>query len=368
MTNMSSSPHIGTRYSLTTLLAPASIARLGLIGVIALVFVALFAWAGGWLSPRLLDQVQLINAFEATNGLHPGFRRNHAKGICFDGSFESNGAGALLSKAGVFKPGRVAVFGRFALAGGMPMMPDGPAAVRSMALNFTLPDGEMWRTGMNNIPVFALKDPRAFYEQLVALRPDPKTGKPDATLLQAFGATHPETVKAMAIIKAHPFSSGFANAQYNGLNAFLFIDASGKATPVRWSMMPVDDFVPEPPTPPDNKNYLFDELIARVQKAPAQWHLILRVGQPGDPTDDATLPWPADRQQIDTGVLTVSRIVSEAQGNCRDINFDPLVLPSGIMPSDDPLLSARSAAYSISFTRRAGEIKAPSAVQTTEVK
>jgi catalase len=105
-----------------------------------------------------------------------------------------------------------------------------------------------------------------------------------------------------------------------------------------------------------------------VQKAPVQWHLILKVGQPGDPTDDATLPWPADRQQIDTGVLTVSRIVSEAKGNCRDINFDPLVLPSGIMPSDDPLLSARSAAYSISFTRRAGETKIPSAVQTMEVK
>jgi len=38
-------------------------------------------------------------------------------------------------------------------------------------------------------------------------------------------------------------------------------------------------------------------------------------------------------------------------------------LPSGIEPSDDPPLSARSAAYSTSFTRRAGEEKEPSAVQ-----
>jgi hypothetical protein len=50
-------------------------------------------------------------------------------------------------------------------------------------------------------------------------------------------------------------------------------------------------------------------------------------------------------------------------GNCRDINFDPLVLPSGTEPSDDPLLTARSAAYSESFTRREGETKTPSAVQ-----
>jgi len=49
------------------------------------------------------------------------------------------------------------------------------------------------------------------------------------------------------------------------------------------------------------------------------------------------------------------------------VNFDPLVLPAGIVGSDDPLLSARSAAYSQSFTRRAGEPKVPSAVQGTPV-
>ena len=165
------------------------------------------------------------------------------------------------------------------------------------------------------------------------------------------------------IIKAHPFSSGFANATYNALNAFLFVDEAGKTTPVRWSMVAVDVFAPEPSNSPADKNYLFDELIARVQKAPAQWHLILTVGRPGDPTNDATLPWPADRPQVDAGTLSVDRIVAEADGNCRDINFDPLAVPAGIKPSDDPLLSARSAAYSVSFTRRAGEAKTPSAVQ-----
>jgi catalase len=36
-------------------------------------------------------------------------------------------------------------------------------------------------------------------------------------------------------------------------------------------------------------------------------------------------------------------------------------------PSDDPLLSARSAVYSQSFTRRAGEKKAPAAISPSEV-
>lgn len=351
------------RYGMAALLAPAPLAKLAGIGAIVCGIAALFAWTGGWLSPGRLDQARMIDAFQATNGLHPGFRRNHAKGVCLVGSFDSNGAGARLSTASVFKPGHVPVSGRFALAGGMPMVADGPAAVRSMALQFDLADGEVWRTGMNDIPVFPLKTPQAFYDQLVATRPDPRTGKPDPALLKAFGAGHPETLKAVAIIGAQPFSSGFANARFNGLNAFVFTDSAGKATPVRWSMAPVDAFEPEPASSPADKNYLFDALAARLRKAPAEWHLMLTIGQPGDPTNDATLPWPADREQIDAGTLRVTKIVSEAEGNCRDVNFDPLILPAGIAPSDDPLLSARSAAYSTSFTRRESEAKVPSAVQ-----
>lgn len=65
------------------------------------------------------------------------------------------------------------------------------------------------------------------------------------------------------------------------------------------------------------------------------------------------------------GTLTLSDATPEEAGNCRDVNFDPLVLPDGIAPSDDPLLSARSAAYARSFTRRAGEETSPSAVAPT---
>ena len=86
-------------------------------------------------------------------------------------------------------------------------------------------------------------------------------------------------------------------------------------------------------------------------------------GSHGTP-QNATIAWPADREEVDVGTLSVNRLVGEDEGVCRDINFDPLVLPDGIEASNDPLLSARSAAYSSSFTRRAGEAKAPSAVQT----
>ena len=154
------------------------ILRLALIGILVLCIVGSFAYVGGWLSPGLLTPKRFVNGFEQVSGLHPGFRRNHAKGVCIAGYFDSNGAGVRLSKAGVFKPGRVPVIGRFSLPGGRPYMPDGPMALRGMALAFR-PAGEEWRMAMIDLPVFAVRTPQAFYEQLLASAPDPATGQPD---------------------------------------------------------------------------------------------------------------------------------------------------------------------------------------------
>ena len=338
------------------------------IGLVIAGVAGLFLYVGGWFTPRALSPAVMINTFEQANGTHPGFRRNHAKGVGVSGYFESNGEGAALSKAVVFRSGRVPVIGRFALAGGQPYQADAAHTVRSMALLFQLPNGEEWRTGMNNIPVFPVNSAEGFYDLLLATTPDPATGKPDPARLAAFMAKYPESAKALQLIRSQPISSGFEDSTFNGLNAFRFINARGVATPVRWSMVPVQPFAPVSPSPSENAgtNYLFNALIASVHARPLQWHLIISVGQPGDVTSDATLPWPQDRQQVDVGTLTIDHIESEDTSPVRDINFDPLVLPNGMAPSDDPLLSARSAAYARSFTRREGEQKDPSAVSTAE--
>jgi catalase len=344
-------------------------ARLAAVIAIIAAVAGLFFYAGGWLTPHALTPSRIIDTFEQVNGPHPGFRRNHAKGVCFSGYFQSNGEGAALSKAIVFLPGRVPVIGRFALAGGQPFQADAPHTVRSMAVLFELPNGEEWRSGMNNIPVFPVNTAQAFYEQLLAAAPNPSTGKPDPSRMSAFLAANPVSASAIKLIRAATMSSGFENSTYNSLNAFRFISADGKVTPVRWSMRPLQPFEPISTTQPANAdaNVLFDSLIASARRAPLQWRLVVTVAQPGDPTNDATLPWPADREQIGVGTLTVDHIESEDTSPARDINFDPLVLPSGIAPSDDPLLSARSAAYAESFRRREGEKKQPSAVSGPEV-
>jgi len=347
--------------------------RLGAIGGVMLSVAGAFAYVGGWLSPVRLTQDRMMAAFQDANGTHAGFRRNHAKGVCVTGWFESSGEAAELSKAAVFRPGRVPLVGRFALAGGMPFQTDAPATVRSMALRFVPPGGEEWRTGMNNIPVFPVNSARGFYEQLLASSPNPATGKPDPERMKAFFAAHPEAVQALALIKKRQVTSGFANSTFNSLNAFRFLDAAGFSEAVRWSTVPVlqpSAADSAEPSAAGDKNYLFDDLIAQIAQHPQQWRLIVTIGEADDPTNDATLPWPAGRRQIDAGTVTIDQASSEDNGRCTAVNYDPLVLPSGIEPSDDPLLSARSAAYARSFTLRAGEKgeKPPSAVTAREVQ
>jgi catalase len=344
-------------------------ARLGGIGVLLLGIVGAFLYLGGWFSPDKLTPARFTDELERVNGKYSGFRRNHAKGVCVRGYFDCNGQGTRLSKAVVFQAGRVPVIGRFSIGGGDPHAGDGLSDVRGLGLEYSLPDGEEWRTAMISLPVFPFKDPQAFYDNLVASQPDPNTRKPDPAKMAAFAASHPETVRVIGYLKTHPPSSGFDNSTFFGLNAFRLTDANGTSIPVRWQLVPVQPFeAAGVNSETEDKNFLFDALIASILQHPLQWRLVIAVGQPGYPTNDPTIQWPEGREQVDVGTLTLDSVESEETSPARDINFDPLVLPAGIAPSDDPMLSARSAVYSQSFTRRTGETKEPSAIAPAEVR
>jgi catalase len=345
----------------------ALLGRFAALGVLVLGVVGAFLYLGGWFSPAKLTPGRFVNEFEKVGGVHSGFRRNHAKGVCVRGFFDSNGNGTRLSKAVVFQSGRVPVIGRFSIGGGDPHATDMMTDVRGLGLQFSLPDGEEWRSAMVNLPVFPFKDPQGFYDNLVASQPDPNTHKPDPAKMGAFAASHPETIAAIGIIKSHAPSTGFDNTAFNSLNAFQFVNADGTVSYVRWTLVPVQPYEAASATSQD-KNFLFDGVIASIHQHPLQWHLILTVAQPGDVTDNATVVWPEGREQVDAGTLTLDTVESEETSPARDINFDPLILPVGMAPSNDPLLSARSAIYSVSFTRRAGETKTPSEITPAEVQ
>jgi catalase len=338
---------------------------MGAVAGFAAVDVGGFAYAGGWLRPDALTPPRFADRFEHIYGRHDGFRRNHAKGLSATGSFASTGAGTAICRAAVFQPGNVPLIGRFSLGGGLPDQADKPDTVRGLGLLFQA-DGQQWRTAMVNFPVFTDSTPQGFYERLLASKPLPDTGKPDPQKMAAFLDRHPETAAAMKIIKHSPPSAGFADSTFYGLNAFQFTNSAGATVPVRWSVVPQEAGGAAVPSSP-GQDYLFDDLIRTLAQRPLNWRLVLTIGEPGDPTNDATKPWPQSRRSIDAGTITITAVQTEEAGNARDINFDPLVLPDGITASDDPLPAARSAVYARSFTRRAEEPKSPSEVNVSQV-
>jgi catalase len=216
---------------------------------------------------------------------------------------------------------------------------------------------------MINLPVFPDNSPQGFHDRLLAAKPVAGTGKPDPATMSAFLAAHPETAAAMALIKKSEQTRGFADSTFRGLHTFFLVDSAGVRTPVRWA------FVPQQPVTAlgSGNNALFDALIRQIRTGPLRWKLLLTVGESADP-DDPTLPWPAERQTVDAGTLTLTGAETDTRGNARDVNFDPLVLPPGIEPSRDPLLSARSAVYAASFRARAGELETAPAVQVDRVQ
>ncbi|MGN7726347.1 catalase family peroxidase [Luteimonas sp. 22616] len=345
---------------------PRVFARLGAIALIIGALALAFAWTAGWLTPSRLSSADVADVLERHNGEHPGFRRAHEKGVCVVGYFDSNGRGQALSKAVVFAPGRTPVFGRFALAVGSPYAPDGVPAPRSLALNFSAADGSTWRTAMNSVPLFPVGNVRDFVALQRATTPDPATGKPDPAKVAAFMAAHPETRAFNALIASRPIPSSFANGGYHSINAFRFIDADGTVRAVRWSMLPEAAFSALDRGRFDamnarDRDFLFNDLFARLRQEPQRWHLVVTLAAAGDRTDNATVQWPAARERIDVGTLVIERALPEPAGPCRDVTFDPLVLPPGIAASDDPLLSARSAVYAASLRRRSGEGPYPGA-------
>ena len=103
-------------------------------------------------------------------------------------------------------------------------------------------------------------------------------------------------------------------------------------------------------------NFLSEDLDARLAHGPLRWDMVVTVAQPADPIVDPSQSWPDDREHITVGTVVIERSTAQATGACRDINYDPLVLPTGVQGSDDPILAARSAVYSVSFNRREHDI------------
>jgi len=208
------------------------IMRFTAIGVVIAGIAGLFAYMGGWLTPHALTSASIINRFEKVNGLHPSFRRNHAKGICFTGVFESNGSGSTLSQAQVFVRGQYPALGRFNLGTPNPDAADATVRIRGFGIRIATPDGQEWRSAMIDAPVFPVSTPPGFYELLIA------SGSKDPNAMKNFVAAHPEFAPFGDWAKNAPWTDSYAEDRFNSLNSFVFVDNAGAEHVVRWSLLP----------------------------------------------------------------------------------------------------------------------------------
>jgi len=314
---------------------------IAIVGGLGLTFLSISA---GW-GQRSVTAQEFIN-FAESGGVHAGFRRAHAKGFCIAGEFESTGALERYSTARIFAQRTTPFTGRISIGGGNPSAPDLESGVRSLALSIGHTAKERWQTAMNTPPVMAVRNVEDFYQQMQIRDPDQ---------MAAFFEAHPETQAFREWRASYKPTTSFATEQYNSINAFYLIDGNGYKQAVRWSAVPVA--LPDPDIELDERNpdALRDEFMNRLNSSPVVFDLMFTLAGEDDDETDPTVHWPDERDQVIAGRIYIREAVPETQGQCNAINFDPLVLPSGMAATEDRILRARSAAYAESYRRRARE-------------
>jgi catalase len=294
---------------------------------------------------------QIIDDFNKLFGVHAGFRANHAKGLVVEGHFKATPDAAKLSKAIIFNNNTFPVTVRFSDATGVPNIPDGApdASPHGISIKYHLPDGSETDMVLNSLKFFLVANGADFRDFLDSVVASPASA-PKPTKMELFVKAHPTVLKALATV-ATPDS--FADEQYYGIDAFVFVDKDGKKQAVRYIIVPEKlVHLSNEDAAKQAADFLMDELPQRLAKGPVVFHLKAQLAQPGDQTSDPTKPWPADRPVVDLGVLTIDKAVANSLDAQKQLFFLPGQLVDGIEKSDDPLIDARDNAYAISYSRR----------------
>lgn len=131
----------------------------------------------------------------------------------------------------------------------------------------------------------------------------------------------------------------------------MFKGASGQVQAARIIVEPVLGAInlteEEEASFPDN--FLEDELVAQLEKAPVKFQVLAQLPAEVDSLVDPSQQW-VGAQNVKLGTLHIDYVSTEDE--CDRLMFSPTNLPAAIAPSADPVLAARAAAYDVSFARR----------------
>ncbi len=284
-----------------------------------------------------------IQALNQVFGKHPA-RASHAKGTGFSGIFTPSThqlAVPLLQQ-------KASVIGRFSVGGGNPAAPDNAKTVRGMAFQISHGD-QVWEAALISAPHFFARTPDEFVAFLKARTPQ-ADGKPDAAALAAFNAAHPHTMLQAQYLGAQTVPKSWGTECYWSCNTFWVKNSAGQNCPVRWHVTPANgrEGLSDEEAAAAGTNFLNADLTQRLAKQSITLTLQAQMGLASDSTTDPTAAWPSDRVMLSLGSITI-----EALSTAGDTHmFIPTVLPTGITPTDDPILLARAAAYQISLAHR----------------
>lgn len=303
--------------------------------------------------PVPLAAVEALN--KLSGGPHAGYRANHAKGVLVSGSFVSAKSAAALTIAPHFNSSKpVPVLVRFSNGTGVPTLPDADpnGSPHGIAIRFQLPGGE----STDIVSISANSFPVATPEEFVALLQAIGQSGPDApkpTPIEQFLGSHPIAQKWVTTPRPAPES--FGTLAFYGVNAFQFTNSKGQSKYVRYQILPVagEKTLSVTDAAQAAPNYLMDDLPARIAKAPVKFRLFAQVAKKGDPVNDGSLSWPANRPLVELGVISLTTTNADQIKEQKALLFNPLALTAGIAPSQDPVLLVRPAAYGVSYGQRA---------------
>lgn len=296
----------------------------------------------------------LIAGLEKLNGVHPGFRPVHAKGILLSGTFTPSAEGKALTKAPHAQRESTPVTVRFSDGAGVPGVADNDpnlAGPRGAAVRFHLAEHVHTDIIAHSVDAFPARTAEEFLEFLRAAGSSgPDAPKPSP--IEVFLGSHPA---ALAFVQApKPIPSSFARESYFSVVAYKFIAPDGTVRFGRYRIRPEgdNDYLDAAAAASQGPNFLMDEIAKRTAENGIKLHIFLQLAGDGDEVADATRQWPEDRQQVRFGTLHLTSVIPADDKEGERIIFDPIPRVEGIESSGDPLLEPRAAVYLMSGRRR----------------
>jgi catalase len=298
----------------------------------------------------------LVAAAIAIYGSHSGRRALHAKGVFCSGTFIGTEEGRALCRAAHFDGGPTPALVRFSNGSGDPASDDAERQARGLAVKLRPEDGDETDLLATTNRTFPVRTPEEFLELLRLRAPDPETGEPDMEELGAFVAAHPEAQPALASTVGIEPPRSFATLVYHSPHAFRYLNEAGAGTWIRFRWHPEagEERIPDDEARAKGRDYLFDELRARLDSGPVAFDLMVQVRPEGASLTDPTEVWPDEPSLVRGGRLEITEVVDDPEGGGHIEVFDPTRVGDGIELSEDPVLHARPKAYSVSAYRRLG--------------